>query len=372
MFFLSLGTVDALDEGWSCRGTKMAATVPLLQHAIKRLDSTPHLSCGFYPTPIEELSNLRAALGGGPRLFMKRDDYTGFGFGGNKVRKLEYLFAQLISAGTDVVVTIGGERSNHARITAALCARLGLQCVLVTNSGLLSQSSRSTRPASLHLAEMLGAEINYVSSREERVPTMKAVADRLRCEGKTVGEIPLGASLPLGALGYVSAVREAAVQLEAIGIRINYIFHSSSSGGTQAGLEVGCQLFGLGNVNIVGISPDDPASSVSSEVKMIIDGIAELLELPRYTLRKEVTVVDAFVGEGYGVDTCESTGAMNLLARSEGIFLDPVYTAKAMAGLIDCVQRGNLTESDNVLFWHTGGQITMFHVPTDPFAEGGK
>ncbi len=333
------------------------------EQAAARLLAIPHLNYGFYPTPIEELPRLRKALGGGPRLLIKRDDYTGAGLGGNKVRKLEYLLAQAVAEGAEVVITIGGITSNHARITAAMCARLGLHCILVLNATAPTKSSDRLKPASLYLDEMFGAEIRLVNSRQERAPTMAAIAESLRRAGKRVVEIPLGASVPLGALGYVRAAQEAATQLAAMDARLDYIFHSSSSGGTMAGLVVGCQLFGLDHVQLIGVSPDDPAPSISAEVTRIIRGTGELLGLPAGALRDEVTILDEYIGPGYGVPTPESEEAIRLLARAEGILLDPIYTAKAMAALIDWVRRGKLTGKEIVLFWHTGGQAAIFYAP---------
>jgi D-cysteine desulfhydrase len=338
------------------------------QEAKARLAAIPRLNDGCYPTPIEELPRLREALAQttrrAPRLFIKRDDYTGPGFGGNKVRKLEYVLAQAVADGAEVAITIGGEKSNHARVTAALCARLGLRCILVLNAG---SSSSTLKPASVYIDEMLGAEIHRVGSREARAVTMKAIAESLRREGRRVVEVPLGASVPLGALGYVRAIEETAAQLAAMDTRVDYIFHASSSGGTQAGITAGCQLCGpssgLTDTRVIGVSPDDPAVSISAEVARIIVGIGELLGLPAGALRGEVTVLDEFIGPGYGLDSPESVAALKLLAREEGIFLDPSYTSKAMAALIDWVQRGKLTEQDTVLFWHTGGQMAMFYTP---------
>jgi D-cysteine desulfhydrase family pyridoxal phosphate-dependent enzyme len=332
------------------------------QRAMARLAEIPRLHYGCYPTPLEELPRLRAALGGGPRLLIKRDDYTGAGFGGNKVRKLEYVLAEAVANGAEAAITIGGEKSNHARVTAALCARLGLRCILVLNAASAAPGS-ALKPASLRLDEMFGAEIHRVNSREERASTMAAIVDKLRREGRRVAEIPLGASTPLGALGYVRAVEETAAQLAALGARPDYVFHSCSSGGTMAGIEAGCQLFGLGETRVIGVSPDDPAAAISAEVGSIIAGLNELLELPTGALRGEVTVLDEFIGPGYGLDSPESVAALELLARAEGIVLDPVYTAKAMAALVDWVRKGKLTERDTVVFWHTGGQLALFYAP---------
>jgi D-cysteine desulfhydrase family pyridoxal phosphate-dependent enzyme len=330
-----------------------------IERAIGRFNSIPYLNYGVYPTPIEEASRFREALGGGaPRVFIKRDDYTGPGFGGNKVRKLEYVLAKAVADGVEVAVTSGGLKSNHARVTAAMCARIGLRCVLVLNSAAVSYEG--LKPASLAVDELLGAEVVRVASREERATTVESVAESLRGDGKKVAVIPIGASIPLGALGFVRAVEETKSRLEAIDTRIDYVFHSSSSGGTQAGIVAGCQLFDWRGVKVVGVSPDDPSASISAEVGKIIRGVGEALGAQ---LSEDVTVLDDYVGAGYGVPSAQGDEAIELLARTEGVILDPVYTAKAMAALIDWVRKGKLTENDNVMFWHTGGQLALFYVP---------
>jgi D-cysteine desulfhydrase family pyridoxal phosphate-dependent enzyme len=330
--------------------------------AIERLHNFPHLRLGHYPTPLEELPRLRQALGPrAPRLFIKRDDYTGPGFGGNKVRKLEYYLARAKSDGAEIVITMGGEKSNHCRVTAAMCARLGLRCVLVLNDAAVSYPS--LRPASLYLDELFGAEIHRVSNRQERISTAQKLAEELRARGKKVCAIPLGASTPLGALGFVSAIEETVAQMKALNLNVDYIFHSSSSGGTQAGIVAGAQLFELGHTQIIGVSADDSSASIGAEVGRIIRGIGDLLELPEGALRDEVIVLDEFIGAGYGIPTPEAEEAIALVARTEGVTLDPVYTAKAMAGLLDWIRKGKLTETETVLFWHTGGQLALFYKP---------
>ncbi len=330
----------------------------LIVRALERLSEIPHLECGQYPTPLHEMRRLRSHLGRGPRLLIKQDDMTGPVFGGNKVRKLEYVLAQAVADEADVVITVGSEQSNHARITAMLAARLGLRAVLVLNPA-ARYSSSGMRPASLALGELFGAEIHRVETRDERVPTMRAIANELRFAGRRVVEIPLGASIPLGALGYVRATLEVAAQLAANDLSPDYVFHASSSGGTQAGLIVGCQLAGL-ETQVIGVSPDDPSPSIEAEVNSIARGVASLLDLESEESRPAVRVLDGFVGPGYGVPSVESDAAMRLLARVEGILLDPVYTAKAMAALLSWIGEGRLTDRDTVLFWHTGGQLALF------------
>ena len=331
-------------------------------NVLLRLHRFPQLHCGFYPTPIEEMPRLRAAMGKAcPRLFIKRDDFTGAGFGGNKVRKLDYVLAKAKADGAEVVITIGGEKSNHARVTASLCARLGLACDLVLSPAALSYEG--VKPASIHVDELVGARVHRVATRDERLPMMRNLADHYAGQGIRVFQIPLGASIPLGALGFVQAMKELQKQMQALSLPLNFIFHSSSSGGTQAGLIAGAQLLGLKDTRVIGVSPDDPAPSIAGEVKAIVRGINDLLELPPGTLKEDATVLDEYVGEGYGITTKESEAALQLVAKVEGIVLDPVYTAKAMAALLDWIQCGRFSADDAVLFLHTGGQLALFYSP---------
>ena len=333
----------------------------IIEQAIGRFSAIPHLNYGVYPTPIEEAPRFRAALGhDAPRVFIKRDDYTGPGFGGNKVRKLEYVLAKAVADGAEVAITSGGVKSNHARVTAAMCAKLGIRCILVLNPSAVTPPD-GLDPASITVDGLFGAEVIRVSNREERATTVESIAEKLRGEGKNVAIIPIGASVPLGAMGFVRAVEETKAQLDAMNTRIDYIFHSSSSGGTQAGIVAGCQLFDWREVKVIGVSPDDPSSSISEEVGKIIHGVGETLGAQ---LSEDVTVLDEYVGAGYGILSQQGYQALDLLAWTEGIILDPVYTSKAMAALIDWVRKGKLTENDNVMFWHTGGQLALFYAPT--------
>src|SRR5262245_59780529 len=238
----------------------MAKEQSEIERAIERFEAIPRLNFGVYPTPIEEASRFREALGGGaPRIFIKRDDYTGPGFGGNKVRKLEYVLAKAVADGAEVAITVGGVKSNHARVTAAMCARLGLRCVLILNSAAVTHEG--VKPAILAVDQLLGAEVIHIASTEDRAATVESVAGKLRGEGRNVAVIPLGASTQLGALGFVRAVQETKAQFEALGARIDYIFHSSSSGGTQAGIVAGRQLFDWREPQVIGVSSDDPSAS---------------------------------------------------------------------------------------------------------------
>jgi L-cysteate sulfo-lyase len=305
-----------------------------------------------FPTLVDEMPRLRDVLGGGPRLLIKRDDAIAFAFGGNKVRKLAFVAAQAQAEGADTLITAGGVQSNHARVTAATAARLGIRAILVANG------TAPDRPAAnALLARLLGAEIVYVSSRHDRAPKMTEIAERLRADGRRPYVIPIGASTPLGALGYALAVAELVEQIAAPDV----IVHASSSGGTQAGIVAGCSLLGL-PTRVVGISADESAPALQAEVRAILSGLADLLVIEPHAFSRgpSVEVDDRFVGPGYGIPTDASREAIDLAARTEAVFLDPTYTAKAMAALIAYVRQQKLVEEQTVLFWHTGGQVALF------------
>lgn len=329
-----------------------------------KLNDLARLSLGFYPTPLEEMPSLRKALGRDcPRLFAKRDDYTGFAFGGNKVRKVEFALRREIDRGVSTVVTIGGEKSNHARITAAACAKTGIKCILVLNR-VGNGDAGGHVPASRQAYEMFGAEVRWVSSRDEREPTAIALAAELNNENGSTAYLPLGLSMPVGAVGYVHAYREMKEQFARLGLHPDHIFHSSSSGGTQAGLVAGHKLFGERETRIVGVSPDDPADEIAAYVAEIANGAFDELGATSLSVSaRDVTVLDEFIGGGYGVATSGSLEAETLFARTEGIILDPLYTSKAAAAMIASIREGKIGRDETVLFWHTGGQLAHFYAP---------
>lgn len=326
-----------------------AVTPEALHGALARV---PSIAFAPLPTPLEPLARLAEVVGGGPRLFVKRDDAIAFGFGGNKVRKLAFVAARALADGADTFITAGGVQSNHARATAAAAAKLGRRAVLVANG---SPQPKPTGNALLDA--LLGAEVVYVDSREARLPKMREIAERLRAEGRRPFEIPIGASTPLGALGYVQAVAELVGQMPAPDV----IIHSTSSAGTQAGLVAGCRLLGL-KTRVIGISADDPAVSIQAQVRMLVSGIGDLLVVDQDALARgtPIEVDDRFVGQGYGIPTDASREAIDIAARSEALFLDPTYTAKAMAALVAAVRQQRFKEGQTVVFWHTGGQPGLF------------
>jgi 1-aminocyclopropane-1-carboxylate deaminase/D-cysteine desulfhydrase-like pyridoxal-dependent ACC family enzyme len=303
------------------------------------------------PSPCEELHRLRRALQCPARLLMKRDDSIAFAFGGNKVRKLRFVAAHAKASGADALITTGSVQSNHARVTAAVAAKLGMKCILVVNG---VRPVRATGNALLD--QLLGAEIRYVVGREDRSVEMERAADDTRARGGVPFVIPLGASTPLGAVAFVAAIDELRHQIDPPDV----IVHSSSSGGTQAGLVAGCALAGW-PTQVVGVSADEPAASLEATVRTLLTGLEKLLGCGDGRFASaSVAVDDRFVGEGYGKPTAASREAIEILARNEAIFLDPTYTAKAMAGLIARARRREFIDGSTVLFWHTGGQVGLF------------
>jgi 1-aminocyclopropane-1-carboxylate deaminase/D-cysteine desulfhydrase-like pyridoxal-dependent ACC family enzyme len=315
------------------------------------LRSLPVVPLAPAPSPVEELSRFRAAFRNAPRLLVKRDDAIGFAFGGNKVRKMRLVAAQAQAAGADTLITTGGLQSNHARVTAATAAKLGLRCILVVNG---APPPRLT--ANALLDNLLGADIRYVATRGERTPAMERAADEVRALGGQPFVIPLGASTPLGAAAFVDAVIELGAQIEPPDV----IVHATSSGGTQAGLVAGCALAGW-RTRVVGISADERSETLEHEIRGLLRGLAALLGFAGDRFAAvPVDVDDRFVGAGYGESTAESREAIGLAARTEALFLDPTYTAKAMAGLIARMRRGDYQPHQTILFWHTGGQVNLF------------
>lgn len=323
-----------------------------LAAARDRLAALPTVKLFDGPTPVEELSRLRELLGGGPRLLAKRDDSIPFGFGGNKVRKLQLVGAAALAEGADLLITCGGVQSNHMRATAATAAKLGLDCVLVANG---APPQHPTGNALLD--RLLGARVEYVPNRGDRATRMRAIADRVRNEGRTPFEVPLGASTPLGAAAFARAIGELLQQVPAPDV----IIHASSSAGTQAGLVAGCALHGV-HTRVIGVSADDPAASIAGAARRLAAGLGEMLGVDGETLAAACTfdVDDRFIGEGYGVPTPRSREAQSIGARTEALFVDHTYTAKALAALVSYVREKRFDEHQTVLFWHTGGQVGLF------------
>lgn len=327
---------------------------------LKILREQPRLAFGNFPTPIREMTRLRRHLGCRPRLWIKNEDCTGPAFGGNKVRKLEYVLGRAVAERVEEVITAGGITSNHARVTAGLCARLGITCRLVVNVPKGQPMPAVGRPASLLLDEMFGATIHQIERREDRTRAMNQLAREAAAKGRRAFIIPVGASEPVGSLGFLHGAAELKKQAKANKIHVRAIFHATSSGGTQAGLIAGVGLFGPETTRVIGVSVDDGAAQIAETVRAILSGMNELLGLSGDFAMDSVEVEDRFTGPGYAVPSEEGKEAIAMLARTEGEILDSVYTAKAMAGFLHHARGGEFGKGDHLLFWHTGGQLALF------------
>ena len=306
-------------------------------------------------TPVERLDRLRRAIPGAPRLWIKRDDLTGYLGGGNKLRKLEYVLADAQLHGATTIVTTGSITSNLARTTALTARRLGLNCELILSGG-DPQAAR----ANWRVAELLGVKIHSVATSSERATRMAEVAHELEQRGERVYAIPLGASNEVGSFGMVSAFEELGIQQLEIGEQFDAIVFATSSGGTQAGLEVGKRLFNYRHLRLLGISADDPAQTIRDNALAAVGPMLSLLGQTDQPATDDFYVDDSFIGDGYAKPTTESKEALQLFADTEGILLDPVYSAKAAAGLVAYCREGRFKPTDRVLFWHTGGVLTLF------------
>ena len=381
----------------------MAPRKPLTA-ALAALHGLPRTPLAATPTPLLPAPRLAARLGTRARLWIKADAWTGFGLGGNKVRKLEYELAPDRLAGITDVVTEGGPQSNHCRVTAAAAARLGLSCTLVVNGrdgaadggrrdleggavGALasdSQAGAGARDKADHgaapgdprrdaagtrgnalLHRLLGAHVVRVSSRDERGPRMAEEAERIAGDGGQPLIVPAGASTPLGALGYAHAALEMQSQLEGAAARV---FCAASSGGTMAGLVLGRAMAGW-PARFTAVSADDPAERLRERIATLAHGAAELVargrDLERLRTRVgaalgAMIVTDAFVGPGYGAPTPESEAALATFARNAGVVLDPVYTAKAAAAMIAALAAEAPPAGRRWVFLHTGGHPALF------------
>jgi D-cysteine desulfhydrase len=301
------------------------------------------------PTPVEELPRLTKYLGG-PRLLVKRDDQTGLAFGGNKTRKLEFLVAEAQAQGAKTLISAGALQSNHCRQTAAAAARFGLECILVLTGEMPSQPS-----ANLLLDQLFGAEIVPVADRADRDRILQETFNKAVQAGKEPYLVPYGGSSPIGALGYAFAVEEFVKQETGA----DWIVFATSSGGTQAGLTLGKRLFGYQG-NILGISIDESEAWLKSHVSALASQASELLGERIEFSPEDVMASDAYCRAGYGVLTAAEREAVRLFAGYEGLLLDPVYTGRAAAGLIDLIRKGFFKREETVLFWHTGGQPALF------------
>jgi L-cysteate sulfo-lyase len=318
----------------------------------------PRIQLGHFPTPLEPMANLTALLGG-PRLWVKRDDCTGLSTGGNKTRKLEYLMAEAIAARADVVITQGATQSNHARQTAAAAAKLGMKCHILLEDRTGSTDPDYTDNGNVLLDRLHGATVDRRSGGSNMQQEMEQLAEQLKADGARPYVIPGGGSTPVGALGYVSAAMELASQAAARGLRMDHLVHATGSAGTQAGLVAGLHAINS-DTKLLGIGVRAPQERQEAMVYDLACRTAEHMRMGGGIPRELVAANCDYVGAGYGLPTAGMLEAVEILARTEGLLLDPVYSGKGMAGLIDLIRKGYFKANDNVVFLHTGGSVALF------------
>ncbi|MCU1792548.1 D-cysteine desulfhydrase [Pectobacterium polaris] len=319
----------------------------------------PRLSLGHFPTPLEALPNLSAYLGG-PMIYIKRDDATGLATGGNKTRKLEFLLADAQQQGADVIITQGATQSNHVRQTIAAAAKLGLKTKVLLEKRVEDYGEDYQRSGNVLLDNLLGGEIiDHLPAGTDMQQAMETLAESLRKEGLKPYVIPGGGSSPVGALGYVACAEELLFQSSQQRLRIDHIVHATGSTGTQAGLVTGLTAT-HSQIPLLGISVRAPKAKQEENVYALAQRTWQLLGIPGELPRSAVQVNSDYVGKGYGIPTDGTLEALRLLAQLEGILLDPVYSGKGMAGLIDLIRQGHFRADENIVFIHTGGSAGLF------------
>ncbi len=318
----------------------------------------PRLRHAHLPTALEPMERLSAALGG-PELWIKRDDCTGLSTGGNKTRKLEFLMAEAVQQGADLVMTQGATQSNHARQTAAFAARLGMDCHILLEDRTGSNDPNYNGNGNVFLDHLHGATTEKRPGGVDMQAEMDAVAERFRAEGRRVYVIPGGGSNPTGALGYVNCALELVNGANEIGLVIDHVVHATGSAGTQAGLIVGLRATNSG-IPLLGIGVRAPKAKQEENVYKLAAATAERLGCPGVVRREDVVANTDYVGDGYGIPTPGGIEAIEMFARLEGILLDPVYTGKGAAGLIGLVRNGTFRKGERIVFIHTGGSAALF------------
>ncbi len=318
----------------------------------------PRVRLCHSPTPLQSLENLTRELGG-PTLYIKRDDCTGLAIGGNKTRKLEFLIGQALQEGADTIITQGAVQSNHARQTAAAAAKFGLKCKILLERRVPNVAVDYEHTGNVLLDRLFGAEIEWWPAGTDMNDIGLDVTEKFRQEGAVPYFIPGGGSTQVGALGYVDCAMEILQQANEQGLRIDYIVVATGSAGTQAGLVVGLEGCNS-DIKVYGVSVRQPRDKQEETVHDLAVETAAYVGMKAEIPRESVVANGDYVGPGYGQPTPEMVEAVNLLARTEGILLDPVYSGKGMAGLIGEIRKGTFSEDDNIVFVHTGGTPALF------------
>ena len=323
------------------------------------LEQFPRVSLGHFPTPLEPMDNLRRALGGGPRLFIKRDDCTGLAFGGNKTRKLEYLMGEAVEQSAQIIVTQGAVQSNHVRQTAAAAARCNIECAALLERRVPNMDNEYEKNGNVLLNDILKTRYEFKPAGGDMNAEGKAWRDDIAKDGKRAYFIPGGGSNEIGALGYTHCAFELSMQARESEININWIVHATGSAGTQAGLLAGYAL--LENpTKLLGISVRADANTQKHIVGELAQKTLARLDNKKNINADDILVDDRFVGAGYGQMTEATVDAIRLLAQTEGILLDPVYSGKGFAGLVARIREGAFSDDDSIVFIHTGGATALF------------
>jgi L-cysteate sulfo-lyase len=335
-----------------------------------RLNTLPRANLAITPTPLQPLPNLTKHLGG-PKILVKRDDLTGLAFGGNKARKLEYLMGDALQKKADIIVTGAGFHSNWCTQTAAACSKLGLPLILV-KSGPEDSYDPDQWDGNHLLHHLFGADITILKKDSDQ--RRHEIVDDLRAKGRNPYIMPVGGSTPLGSAGYVHCMLELLNQTVDASTKVTHLYHATGSGGTQTGLALGTRAFNTG-IKVIGVSIGYGDSAKRIENLLTLShATAEFLEIETRFAEEDINVLDGY-SEGYGYASEAKMEAIKLCAEKDGLLIDPVYTAPAMAALIDDARNGNLTQDDTVVFLHTGGTAALFpyreplkaHIQGTPF-----
>jgi L-cysteate sulfo-lyase len=318
----------------------------------------PRVRFAHLPTPLEPMPNLTQLLGG-PQLYAKRDDCTGLATGGNKTRKLEFLIGDALAQGADTVITHGAVQSNHVRQTAAAACRYGLKCAALLERRVPGHGAEYETTGNVLFDRLFGADLRFVEADTDMDGACAELAEAIRERGGKPYYIPGGGSNPVGALGYVDAALELLTQANAIGVRIDCVVHGTGSTGTQSGLVCGLEGANAG-IDVLGICVRRPAAIQEEAVFRTASATAEHVGIKGGLERARIMANGDYVGPGYGIPTAGTIEAIGLAAATEGLLLDPVYSGKAMAGLIDLCRAGFFTRDQNVVFLHTGGAAALF------------
>ncbi len=332
------------------------------------LSRFPRLRLAHLPTPLERLDRLSEALDG-PEIWIKRDDCTGLSTGGNKTRKLEFLMAEAQQQGANMVMTQGATQSNHARQTAAFAAKLGMKCHILLEDRTGSIDPGYNNNGNVFLDNLHGATIERRGSGLDMNAEMEAVAEKFRADGHNVYTVPGGGSNATGALGYVDCAFELLNQANERGLVIDHVVHATGSTGTQAGLVAGLKAMNA-NIPLLGISVRAAKEQQEENVYKLAVETAEKLGCAGIVSRDDVAANSDYVGQGYGIPTQGGIEAVTMFAQLEAILLDPVYTGKGAAGLIDLIRKGQFARDERVVFLHTGGSASLFgYTPAFEFGD---